>query len=123
MNTIIKAFANSVAEIDTARITKSTFTYNDFVNNIDQLLWIALDKGDVVPDIYVRIIDQALNDLSCKYKGKYLTNYLCAVSLFEKNKECDKASDFVCTPEYLGQKSEESFYFENVSEDEYEANS
>jgi hypothetical protein len=124
-NTIIKAFANNLAEIDTATITTSTFNYVSFINDIDQLLCIALENGDVVEELYIKMINQALNVLSSKYKDKYLTDYRNAVAIFEKNQLCDRAADFVCTPEYLGQRAEE-FYHEhdndNDNEDDYEMN-
>jgi hypothetical protein len=120
-NTIIKVFANNLAEIDTANITNSTFNYINFINDTDQLLLIALENGDVVEDLYIEMINQALHDLSCKYKDKYLTDYRNAVAIFEKNQLCDRADDFVCTPEYLGQRAEE-FYHEHDNEDDYEMN-
>ena len=121
-NTIVKAFANNLAEIDTAIVTKCSFTYVDFVNDIDQLLWTALNEGNVVPELYIEMINQALTDLSSEYKDKYLNDYAAAVDIFEKNSACDIAADFVCSPEYIGRKTEEAFYYENSNEDEYEMN-
>ncbi|TVU70419.1 hypothetical protein FQP81_18355 [Pseudoalteromonas distincta] len=78
---VIKSFANTIVEVDIAIVTNSKINFDSFINKIDEVCWLALSKGDVVPELYVNMIDDAFLKLSSDHKGKYRIAYDSAVLL------------------------------------------
>ncbi|WP_024604593.1 MULTISPECIES: hypothetical protein [unclassified Pseudoalteromonas] len=81
---IIRSFAQTLVEIDTAIATNKTIDFKSFINDTDDLTWFAITSGNIVPDLYVKMIDQALGELSIDLKGKYIAAYSSALNLYNK---------------------------------------
>lgn len=79
-----EVFARTVVDIDSARILKSSFDFVEFINESDLLCWLALERGDVVPGIYIRTIDEALTGLSAELSGMYQKAYQGAAAKFQE---------------------------------------
>ena len=82
---IVKIFAQTLVEIDISKVLNNTIVFNDFINDRDQLLWIVLDFGEIVPCLYIDIIDKAFSDLSIDFKGKYKAAYDSALKQYTRN--------------------------------------
>ena len=100
-------FAKTLATIDAAIVTSQQFKFDVFINKYDKLCWFAVDNGDVVPSLYVNMVDKALSELSPSHKGKYIEAYRQAVNLhmYEKNasevKEDGSLLEFKSEEEWL----------------------
>lgn len=81
---IIRSFAQTLVEIDTAIATNKTIDFKSFINDTDDLTWFAITSGNIVPDLYVKMIDQALSELSIDLKGKYIAAYSSALNLYSR---------------------------------------
>lgn len=79
-------FAETLVTIDVARIIQQQIDFDSFINEHDHLCWVALSDGDVVPSLYIEMIDQAFGELSDCHKGKYYEAYHGAVKHYEKEK-------------------------------------
>lgn len=90
---IVKKFAETLVEIDVAVIFNKTIDFNDFINDRDQLLWVALNSGDIVPCLYIDIIDKAFSDLSIDFKGKYKAAYNSALECYTRNLDLSSSND------------------------------
>jgi hypothetical protein len=106
---VIKAFANTIAELDAAIITKTEIDFYTFINEFDQVFWLATSEGDVVPAFYISMINQAFGDLSCNYKDKYLNAYHSAIQRFREEKTADEAIDIVTSADYIGHQAEQQY--------------
>lgn len=88
-----QSFAYNLVEIITAIVTSENLKFSSFINNTDILVWIALEQGDVVPQLYISEIDKALTELSTDFNGKYIEAYALAVQTYNENYEIDKMAD------------------------------
>lgn len=63
-----------------------------FIEITDNFTWVALSKGDIIPKLYIDMIDKALGYTHSKeneaYSGRYKDIYKAAVNTY--NKEIDK---------------------------------
>lgn len=108
-------FAETLASIDVAIVTKQKIDFDTFINESDRLCWLAMSEGDVVPSLYVNMIDRAFGDLENSYKGKYIQAYNSAVAYFQHDQDVAEAIEVACSPDYIGEMTEAAYM-------EYEAN-
>lgn len=90
---IRQSFAYNLVEIISAIVTTENLDFNSFINDTDLLVWIALEQGDVIPNFYISLIDDALSDFSTDLKGKYISAYALAVQTYKQNYEIDLKAD------------------------------
>ena len=81
-----QVFARTLVDIEASRVLKLDFDFERFINDRDLLCWLALEQGDIVPDLYVRTIDSALSELSAELSGLYQLAYQKAVDKFHRTK-------------------------------------
>ena len=110
---ITRIFAETLVSIDVAIAIKQELKFDFFMNDVDQFCWIALEKGDAVPALYIKLIDQALTDLSFQLKGKYLPAYNTAIEVYKTEWRISEAIELYCSPEYLGILSEKEYLIAN----------
>lgn len=84
-----ESFSYNLVEVFTSKVTSKILNFNSFINDTDLIVWIALEKGDVVPSMYISQIDEALTDLSTDFAGKYLAAYKLAVQTYNESAAID----------------------------------
>ncbi|MCH2088972.1 MULTISPECIES: hypothetical protein [Pseudoalteromonas] len=105
-----RIFSETLVSIFVAIATKRELKFDYFMNEIDQFCWIALNEGNVIPSLYIKMIDQALTELTFKNKGKYMQAYNTAIEDFKTEWLVGKAIEFYCSPEHQG------FLTENINQ-------
>lgn len=115
-------FAETLVSIDAAIVAKQQIDFDTFINKCDRLCWIAMEEGDVVPSLYINMIDQALGELSHCHKDKYVKAYSKAVSRYQYDQNASEAIEPVCSPEFISEGEEASFMMEYEGECAYADN-
>ncbi|WP_305763140.1 hypothetical protein [Alteromonas macleodii] len=106
-NIIRKWFAEQLVEIETARITNTPFDFVEFINEEDILCGIAMAHGDIVPSLYVEMLDRVVGEMEPCRIGDYSRLYKQAVDIYlqEMKASCDPGC-----PDYLGRMAENAFF-------------
>ena len=106
-NIIKKWFSEQLVEIDSARITNASFDFVEFIEEEDILCGIAMTHGDIVPSLYVEMVDRAISETQPCRLGDYSRLYKQAVDIYLQ--ETKTIGDPGC-PDYLGRMAENAFF-------------